>query len=175
MMSKKNKLGFTLIELLMVMAIIIIMSIIVVTRHHGSKENLEVKMSANKLAQDLRRVEEMAMSNMKPPVYPIPDAFNGTYGIVFNEGINGYKLFADLNNNNDCDLSDWQESTSLTSESIIVYDLDPLNPLVILFTPPDPTITIPGSSSEALITIRSNINLQEKTIKINEAGLIETY
>ena len=55
--------GFTLIESMVVIAMIGILSILSIPSYQSAKNQLALGRSATKLAQDLRRVQEMAMSN----------------------------------------------------------------------------------------------------------------
>jgi type II secretion system protein H len=59
--------GFTLIELMVVMTIISIMTAVVLTNYRGGNQQLALDRSANKLAQDIRRAQGMAMSTAQCP------------------------------------------------------------------------------------------------------------
>lgn len=166
----KNK-GFTLTELLTVIAIISIMSVLVLPNYRIGERQFALQRSAYKLAQDLRRAQEMTMSAKEFPA--APPTFMGVYGINFQLNFTSYILFADLNNNKVFDSGEEIENLSL-EKGVKISNLSPASegpgPLNIAFTPPDPTINFNPSDSLAIITITNDI--QTKTIKINKAGLI---
>ena len=58
---KKDK-GFTLIELMIVTLIVALITAIVLINYRVGNRQLALNRSANKLAQDIRRAQEMAMS-----------------------------------------------------------------------------------------------------------------
>ncbi len=168
------KKGFTLIELLVITVIITLMSALVIPNLKFGEEQFAVQNSAHKLAQDLRRVQQMAMSSSE---------FNGTipeggYGIYFKKNENFYTLFADCSGDKQYDLSEKILEQSFLNEKIIISELFsffPRETLSIIFVPPDPTVYIePGDGSMAMIFIKdsSNTQVSEKIITINKAGLI---
>jgi len=157
--------AFTLIELLVVTGIIILLSALVLPNYRTGESQLALQRSANKLAQDIRRAQEMAMSakefeGVVPP---------GGYGINFQTNLTSYILFADLNNNKIFDSGEAIETLSL-ERGVKISNLSPASPLTISFTPPDPTVNINPSNSLAIITLSNNG--QTKIIKVNKAGLI---
>ena len=157
--------AFTLIELLVVTGIIILLSALVLPNYRTGESQLALQRSANKLAQDIRRAQEMAMSakefeGVVPP---------GGYGINFQTNLTSYILFADLNNNKVFDSGEAIETLSL-ERGVKISNLSPASPLTISFTPPDPTVNINLSNSLAIITLSNNG--QTKIIKVNKAGLI---
>ncbi|PJA83995.1 MAG: hypothetical protein CO145_02925 [Candidatus Nealsonbacteria bacterium CG_4_9_14_3_um_filter_37_13] len=157
--------AFTLIELLVVTGIIILLSALVLPNYRTGESQLALQRSANKLAQDIRRAQEMAMSakefeGVVPP---------GGYGINFQTNLTSYILFADLNNNKVFDSGEAIETLSL-ERGVKISNLSPASPLTISFTPPDPTVNINPSNSLAIITLSNNG--QTKIIKVNKAGLI---
>ena len=156
--------AFTLIELLVVTGIIILLSALVLPNYRTGESQLALQRSANKLAQDIRRAQEMAMSakefeGVVPP---------GGYGINFQTNLTSYILFADLNNNKVFDSGEAIETLSL-ERGVKISNLSPASPLTISFTPPDPTVNINPSNSLAIITLSNNG--QTKIIKVNKAGL----
>jgi len=157
--------AFTLIELLVVTGIIILLSALVLPNYRTGESQLALQRSANKLAQDIRRAQGMAMSakefeGVVPP---------GGYGINFQTNLTSYILFADLNNNKIFDSGEAIETLSL-ERGVKISNLSPASPLTISFTPPDPTVNINPSNSLAIITLSNNG--QTKIIKVNKAGLI---
>lgn len=144
--------GFTLVELIVVTGIILLFSAIVFPNFNFGEKNLALERSASKLVQDLSRAREMAMSGE-------------AYGIKFEINSSSYVLFVDLNNNQIETIE-----TFVLEKGIKISNLSPASPLIITFTPPDPTIKINPAASSAAITL-ANDN-QTKIIKVNKAGLI---
>ncbi len=165
--------GFTLIEILVVVSIIILLTAITLPHLRAGEEQLALQRSGHRLAQDLRRAKEMAMSAKEfPGVHP---EFIGAYGIKFRENSSEYILFADLNN--DGVFSDPEEIERLTlEEGVTIQALFPVaaDILMIVFIPPDPSISIqpPLITGFAAITIAGAPDLSSIIIKVNQAGLI---
>ncbi len=183
--------GFTLLEIVVVTSIIILLTVVVFVDYRGTEKDFALTRSAHKLSQDLRQVEEMAMSSQKTPLEFGEQVFpKGGYGIHFVENSDSYILFADCNDNNNYDRTggaiSCEEATNLTpypetikefflEEGIKIKEVVPFpSPLNITFTPPDPTITISGGT-QAVITLCLKDNQEiTKTITVNTVGLIDT-
>ncbi len=183
----RHQIGFTLTELLVVIAIIGILSAIVALNYRSSGEQLKLQRSAYKLAQDIRRVGEMAVSAREinggnPTIYP-------RYGIVFDPNNSNPNLrifiFGDENDNGTYQPSDKYIEKIILEENVSINTLYVDNPspppdfitatqLSITFKPPNPTIEIripdPGHSIGKIELIVAG---ETKTIKINSVGLIE--
>jgi len=82
---KKSGSGFTLLELAVVGAIITILALIILPNYRQGEKQSALLRSTHKLAQDLRRAEEMAISAQKtPPEFDPEESFpKGGYGIYF--------------------------------------------------------------------------------------------
>ena len=159
--------SFTLVELLVAVGIIILLTALVLPDYRAGERQFALQRSASKLAQDLRRAEEMAMSAKEPPT--APDTFKGAYGINFQTNSSNYILFADLDNDQIYDSGEEIETLPL-EKKVKISNLSPASPLTISFTPPDPTVNINPSDSSATITLSNNS--QTKIIKENKTGLI---
>ena len=61
----KKKMGFTLIELMTVIAVMLIMSGILFVNHREGAKQLALDRSIHKLAQDIRLIQDMAMSSKR--------------------------------------------------------------------------------------------------------------
>lgn len=96
----KNK-GFTLLEITVVISLIIFLSGIFFINYHGAEKQFALKRSANKIVQDIRRMQELNWSCKKTPADPfVSQEFpKGGYGIYFEAGLDYYVLFADCNGN----------------------------------------------------------------------------
>jgi len=160
--------SFTLVELLVTTGIILLISALIFPNYRAGEEELSLQRSAQKVAQDLRRVEELALS---AKAYPnAPSTFKGGYGINFQINSTSYTLFADLDDQKDFDsgeeieISDLEEKVKITGLSAI--------PLNVVFLSPDPEVFISGGS-EAQITLSFETNpTKTKIIKVNQVGLI---
>ena len=184
------KKGFTLLEITIVVTIIALLSTIFIANYRGGERQFALKRSAHKLAQDLRGVQEMAMSSRATPSEFGPETFpKGGYGIHFKKGLSSYIIFADCNGNGEADeigsaqncrdateLNPYPETIETISleESIIVSNLLPIsggNTLEITFFPPDPIVTITPSANSASVIL--SFDGQIKTVSINSVGLID--
>lgn len=186
---KKSGAGFTFVESMIVIAMIGILSIIVIPSYQSAKNQLALERSAVKLAQDLRKVQEMAMSaqECEPCGGIVPE---GGYGIYIRKtpsvpAQTTYRLFADMDDNQRYNhVQDVIiEEVSLESK-IIIYDLS-RNIVTIAFKAPDPKVFFSGKSNdpdswnpfsnpEITIAIEDNPEnpANQKVIKVNAVGLI---
>lgn len=187
----KSDAGFTLAEVLTVISIITILFSIVLANYRTGEKQFSLERSAHKLAQDLRDIQYMAMTGKEVPPQFGQGFPRGGYGIYFETNSNSYILFADCNGNSEYDTGDDPfsnctastesepgifpekiEEISLESEIMISY-LYPSSPVHITFFPPDPIITITSYVPAEEAQIRLNFGGNEKTIKINNIGLID--
>ena len=180
--------GFTLLELITIVAIITALSLIVLTNYRQGERQFALQRSAHKLAQDIRAVQEMAMSGQKcqvcsPPVVP------AGYGIFLQvSSVNQYKIYADISPSPDGnqffsgDPPDKIIETITLESGVIIQDINTSPKKVgINFSPPDPIINIrfpPGGDGEetniVVITLALKAdNTKTKTITVNKAGLID--
>ena len=137
--SSFKKRGFTLIELLVVIFIIGILSAITFPHYQSARRQLALQRAASKLAQDIRSVQEMAMS-----VEELEDGVPlGGYGVYLKKLPDphpqmSYFLFADKNNNHKYDpgggAGEHIDEIFFGNE-IEIKSLDS-NHLNIIFTPP---------------------------------------
>lgn len=197
-----SKLGFTLLEITVVIAIISLLAVIILVNYRGGEKQSALLRSTHRLAQNLRQVEEMAISSRKTPPEFGEEVFpQGGYGIYFEidpAAPKGYHiiLFADCDGEGDYDdlvtahtcaeaepgLGNSRDETIreplLLEEGIKIQKLQvdsfPVDLLPITFTPPDPTVTIAGGN-EAVITLclKDNESIT-RTVTVNIAGLIDT-
>jgi len=174
MKKENNEKAFTLTELLVVITIVSVLSVVTVLSLNTTQKDILLQESASQLVQDIRRVQEMAMS-AKEFQGRVPQ---GGYGVYFEEvGQNKYILFADCNQNHQYDItgtpcngfSEKMEEKTL-STNIEISEVSPFIPLNIIFLPPDPTVFITGDSASAYITLTNGF--QQKTIILNKGGLI---
>jgi len=159
--------AFTLIELIVVVSIITLMTALILPNYREGERQLALQRSAYKLAQDLRRAQEMALSSQK-----FDKEVPAGYGIYLNKSQPfQYILFADLDNGKDYDAGETVEILQLERQ-IQISSLSPVSPLTIVFTPPDPQIYISGGNV-ATVVLRPKTDLTKtKSVIVNKAGLI---
>ncbi len=179
-MTKK---GFTLIELLVVTAMIVILAALLFTNYRSGQKQLALNRSASKLAQDIRRAQEMAMGAEEVN----GDVPEGGYGIYLRRQLSPqtlYILFADFPSgdsgdppNKKCDFGSEEIEKIEFEEGIKIKSLEE-NHLNIIFTPPDPSILFTDGDgnifdlAEVSIEVSLEDESKSKTIKVNKAGLI---
>lgn len=170
-------------ELIVVVFIMLILTAVAMGNYRPGGQQLALERSAFKLAQDIRRVQEMAMSSRVESECGAD--FQGGYGIYFHAtasegptkpGPNAYFLFADCNNDEEFDATDHFDKIKLESEILFkrAYFASGDNPhATIIFYPPDPSVIIKSDSgTQEWVEIQLDIRGQEKIIYINEEGLI---
>ncbi len=188
------KKGFTLIEFLVVMGIVVFLAAIVLPGYQERQAVLALQRAATKLAQDIRAVQEMAMSTRE---------FNGEipsrYGIFFHSDNLYYIVFVDQNDDGFYHPSDddivsrinYEEGINMvriTDGDFNCYTTPPHQPglrrVHIAFSPPNPVTQIlighsrpPHAStavcSEVTITLRFGQDGPSRSVRVNEFGLIE--
>jgi prepilin-type N-terminal cleavage/methylation domain-containing protein len=178
--------GFALVELLVVIAIIGIMSTIVFVNYSEFNNRFALERSANRLAQESRRVLERSMS-AEIPLVDNP-SFTGGYGLFFQESERKYIVFIDTNNDG-AYLSGTDEILEeINLESMVFIKKVELfgssscnqNHKSVVFLSPNPFIFVGGKNlelslcDEIRVTLSHNLlTNKEKTVIINRVGLIE--
>ncbi len=171
-LNYKKEGGFSLIELLTVMAIMGIIAVIALPNYFAMQKRLALNRAVQKLAHDIRKAQEMAMSANEANC---PAGFKFGYGVYFSlSAPNSYIIFADCDNSaNYNSAADINIETINFEKTVTLSNLSPVvaNSLGIVFTPPVPAVTINPASSIAEITITNGS--ESKSVKINKAGLID--
>ena len=186
--SVRRNEGFTLIELLVVTVIITILTAAILVNYRNSEQQFALQRSAHKLAQDIRRAGEMAMS-AKEITGPTGEKVipSGGYGIYLRSLPNPpyYEIiiFADCNDNqqftsgNVCGTPPNRFSESLEDvkleSGVKISNLSPNSPLQITFKPPSPKISIQGGDTAEITLALEADPTKTKKIKVNAVGLIE--
>jgi len=176
-----NEKSFTLVEILVSIFIIILLSGIIFANYRQSGQQFALQRSANKLAQDIRRAQAMAMGAKECPINKCggpPAITPSRYGLEFTlSNPNYYILFADRNDNGTYEPPDNEVETIPLEEGVSIdrlFTIASQTGLWISFKPPDPITVIrdPGGP-RSLGEIRLiGANNQTKTISVNAAGLI---
>lgn len=173
--------GFTLVELIVAISIVIIFTGITLINYRGSGKQLALQRSANKLAQDVRKAQAMAMSAKELTAGVVPPG----YGAFFKEADNKqYILYADTapppDGNNFYSGGDSEIEVVKLEQGVVIQDINTAPDKVsINFEPPDPIVAIkPEETDDPLGAVEIILALEDdlaktKTIRINKAGLIE--
>jgi hypothetical protein len=165
------------------------MSGIIFANYRVGGRQFALQRSANKLAQDIRRTQQMAMGAVECPVANCCGVATQTipprYGVQFinsSPDYYSYIIFADCNDNGKYEPSSNVVETINFEGGVRISDLSIGDPptsktqLYITFKPPDPTIDMrtPADETSTIARIQLiNPNNQTKTITVNSAGLIE--
>ncbi len=176
MSENLNKKGVTLIEVLISLFIIAILSTLVFVVNNQNKRQYAILQSANKLAQDIRLVQQMSMTTSKCCGGITPDG----YGVFFSNANNtNYILYADRNNDQLYDVGDTQigDINPIPLETgVEIVATTPNRSFSINFKPPDPIIRISNglqNFDEGSVTLQLlNSSSATRTIHFNSAGLI---
>lgn len=166
----KNNAGFTIVETLVVVGIIMILSVILLPNYKRFHDEFSLLRSAHKLAQDLRRAQEMA-SSAKEFQGGVP---SGGYGIYVESGETTYILYADKNPEDQrySGVNEIVEDPISLEKGVIVQSVSP-NPVHITSKGPDPITLISGGGESVTIVLGLEGDpLKTKEVFVNKAGLI---
>lgn len=177
-MNKKNKnlAGFTLIELLVSIFIITIMSGLFMVNYHNTNQRSQLGVIKQKLASDIRIAQNNSLGSKTYDGVTTP---SGGWGAHFDlADPTHYIIFADKDGdflyNNDVNKDKAREIKTLPA-GITINSLSPANAIDIVFFPPDPVTYVNVSpTTNALITLKENVNNSMATISVNFFGLIDT-
>ena len=189
-MVKDKKNAFTLVELLVVGTIIALLATIFLISYRGGEKQFSLQRSTHMLAQDIRRVQELAMR---------AEDFEGSvsrggFGIHLESATSSYILFADCDKDGlfdadrgaaSCvaatDVVPFPEELKLErerrrlEEGVEIISVSP-NPSIIVFIPPDPAVRIRDGLGNLVATTTIVLGVdglvETKTIRVNNAGLI---
>jgi|WetSurMetagenome_2_1015567.scaffolds.fasta_scaffold188251_1 prepilin-type N-terminal cleavage/methylation domain-containing protein len=201
--EKQNKKtgGFSLVELLVVISIITVLSIIILPNFRQGESQMRLQRSANKLYQDFRRVQEMAISSrvcVECPANPNDAPLNG-YGLAvaardFTSYLDNKKYIIYAHNDTENDSFFYNPSSAIPDviietvyleKGVYVKDIidmengAPYDHFGVNFRPPEPYAGMQCDVCGHVIPRMAKIVLalesypsKTKTIYVNIAGLI---
>lgn len=189
---RKDK-SFTLVELMLVMTIIMVITALVLLNYRAGGQHLALSRSANKLAQDIRRAQEMAVSAAVCESCGgiVPHRY-GIYSDSSADNPTSYLMFADINNDGSWLPADdievkrlyYEPGVFLSSITDSACSTWPPGPGIwrphITFSPPDPATELKVgwvptlfSCTEIILTLQvGDSSGPTKKVKVNSAGLI---
>jgi prepilin-type N-terminal cleavage/methylation domain-containing protein len=169
--------GFTIAELIISIFIISLISGMLLTNYGGSKRSAELRIIAQKLASDIRMMQNYSLSekvNDQNDILP-----PGGWGLYFSTANKDrYIFFTDNDNGRDYD------PTAVPTETYQTITLPKYIEICLIngsasangtatFFPPDPTAYVNNSTSTSLvITLRETSNNSTSTVSLNPFGLI---
>ena len=185
MISNKNK-GFTLVESLVTIFIIAVLSLIILPNYYSAKQQLALQRSAFKLAQDIRAVQEMAISTEELST-GFPQGGYGLYMFFDDEDPtpqNSYILFGDINNNQkygpgtDVQIGE----TKFLESKVRIKSLNKAKTNIV-FVPPDPQVFLSGKNPEdsawenfdpvTIVLCLEEDETKEITLYVHGTGLVD--
>ncbi len=172
MVTKEN--GFTLIEILVVISIMIFMTALVLPNWRRGNQGLALERALHQVAQDITRAEESAL---RAQFFQCQTGSIKGYGVYWDRNAmpDSYLVFADCNGNEKYDISDTTVETIEMENGISISSLSPDPSFSIVFTPPEPRVTIdPGDPSQVqiILTLDSEPGTT-RTITVTSKGIID--
>lgn len=179
----KEQSGLTLAELLVVAAIIMVLSAVTIPNWNRGGERLKVIRSAHQLSQDFRRAQELTLSSAECSKCNCSSV--RSYGLNFSNSGRSYVLFGDCDDSGEYD-GEWEKKEEIKLEKGVkiqqIFEVtgagkSEVTSLNVVFSPPNPTVTIETSSidpaEQAIVEIVSDNNKYCREVKTNKVGLVE--
>lgn len=178
--------GITLVEIIVSIFMITMFSTILIANFPRILKEFALSRVSYKLAQDLRKVEDLGLSGVQLTDDSGELVQAKGYGIYIDLSalpIEQYKIYADLDGDQSYTLADYIiETIDISKENPNLFIKGVENIRVggdstsINFTPPDPTVSIYNlceSCQDVSIVIGLNSENSERKVSINTSGLIK--
>jgi len=169
-MLKNRQKGFTLIEMIVVMAIIVTLSTLVLANYRDGQKRYALAQSAQQLASDLRRIQNMAMNGVD-----LISPRRG-YGIYLQEGETDYLIYSDGNASLFFQPSDELIEVINLADNVEIINISTTNNKAdIYFESPDPITYIKNSVNPDTVTITLGMDnfADTETVTVTLAGVIQ--
>jgi type II secretory pathway pseudopilin PulG len=172
--KRQREMGFTLAEIMTTMVMMVVLATIVFVNYKSSQKQLALQRATNRLAQDIRRAENMAGTEWgncnKNGGYHHDYKYG--YGLFFpnQSGGNSYNIFADCDGNNHYNSGNDEIVEQINIESGIICRTQPAGGNDVVFILPDPIVSNP---IEVSLEIENSNPLQSKTVTINSIGAVD--
>lgn len=168
-MAENNyKKGFTLLEVMTSIIIIAIFSALAFLINQQTNRQYDLLKSASKLAQDIRIVQQMAITT-RPYTCGVGWKLKG-YGVFLATNNNFYQLKARCESTvTPGSYTDYNFGVQIFFEKNITISNLTASPLQIFFYSPDPTVDLGGLDS-ATITVSGPSGT--RNVRVNKFGLI---
>jgi type II secretory pathway pseudopilin PulG len=176
--------GITLVEIIVSIFMITMFSTILIANFPKILKEFALSRVSYKLAQDLRRVEDLGLSGVQLTGGSGELVQAKGYGIYIDlsaSPIEQYILYADSNGDQSYTSGDYIiETIDITKENpnLLIKGVENISgdSTSINFTPPDPTVSIYnlcGSCQDISIVIGLDSENSEREVSINTSGLIK--
>ncbi len=158
------KRGFTIIELVVAMGIFVVITSIVVANFRAGSRSDELRIAAEAMVSNLRKVQNMALAGQLTEGVNPP----GGYGVYFKlADSDRYITFADLDGELDYDFGEaLADGTIILPRDVRIIEVEPTVITSVIFKPPKPTVYINGGTWETTLTVTLKHNLSGQTRKV---------
>jgi len=172
---KSIKRGFTILEFIVIMGIISTLSVVLLGIQQKEEKKMKLGKTAFTFLQDVREVQEMAMSAETADCGENPASYS--FGVYLNKTLmpSSYLLFVDCDGDRQKSAEDTVIREVQIKKGVNIFSISP-SPLSVVFSPPDPLTFINGSeeATEAQIIFSlAGDSTNRRILKINTAGRIE--
>ena len=188
LINLKKKSGFTLTELMTSFFIIALMTGLFLANYQQGERQSDLMLTSQNLISNIRLTQAYSLGLFE---YDQSYPYSG-WGVYFDTNDSGkYIIFADISETQEYQEGEANEDKGgriiNISDGIEIVELEvvdknggisSVDKLNIVFLPPDPRTYINKKYIEnkrAIITLKQKNNEEEKKVKVNFAGLIETY
>ena len=169
--------GVTIVELMVVLSIVLILSVFVVANYRQSNKSLVLELEINRLAQNLRKAQNWALSAHQVAGVPTVTGY-GVY-VKRSESDTSYKIYIDTDNNQMYNGAPDHVLEVMVLDKQVEIALTTPDSLSVNFVPPNPTTKITDGDYPLINYDTALIQFDLKSdssvfrvVRINKSGLI---